>query len=136
MKKILIIILCCFISISAQSDNNSCAGGQGTIIKGINGKTYCRSKMVLNWWSANAWCDSAQGVSKLVNPNEDCDCTGFDGCDTTISCPNFKLSLHGVWAWTNSTPTKNQAYAIDMGKGDVAVLPRIVTGATSIAVCK
>ncbi len=112
MKKVLIlicIILTIFNITSVHAE--SCAGGHGTIQTGINGKKYCASKNTLNWWSAHAWCRKAEGFSELLTM-EDCDCTGYDECDTTLSCPNLKNIYE---SWSGIPAGKDNAYYFSYG---------------------
>ena len=48
MKNILMILMSMLLIVGGATTvgaiDDSCANGQGTIYKGINGKTYCRSK--------------------------------------------------------------------------------------------
>lgn len=138
MKNMLIVCAICFLSISSWAvDEQACAKGQGVIVKGVNGHTYCRSKIAMNWWSAHAWCHSAQGVSKLINPNEDCDCDGFEGCDTTLSCPNF-ATADGTVVWTDAVADENYVYCLYPNKG---ILNRchkrgVNSGGLLMALCK
>ena len=114
MKKAILVIACLLCSLSAVS-SEYCANGQGTTVKGVNGNVYCLSHAKMNWWSANAWCDSAQGVSQLVHPSEDCDCTGYDGCDITAPCPNLKVGSANVW--TRGIKNESNAYYLHLSSG-------------------
>lgn len=118
MKNVLILLFILFCGYPVLSAEHSCAGGQGIVIKGVNGQLYCASKVPMNWWSANAWCDSAEGVSRLVNPSQDCDCKGYDGCDTTVSCPNL-ISQSIVYAWTSAIISSDKAYKIHLPSGEL-----------------
>lgn len=99
--------------VSAQT--TACALGQGEIVKGVNTVTYCKSRIGMNWWSAHAWCDSIG--KNLVNPSEDCDCQGYENCDMSLSCPNFKNMSSGS-VWTSAVAHgKTRATTIDLYNG-------------------
>ena len=106
------------------------------IVKGINGKTYCRSKVTMNWWSAHAWCEAAQGFDKLINPTEDCDCTGVEGCDTTLSCPN--LATDTATVWTNMVASSVYVYCLRMYSGSIERCHKqgVNSGGLLYALCK
>jgi hypothetical protein len=95
MKKLIILILLCTKVANAEV----CANAHGQELIGVNGVRYCYTNMSMNWWSAHAWCD-AIGM-KMIDPNEDCACNGFDGCDTSLKCPNLKASSSTEY-WTAS----------------------------------
>lgn len=116
MKKIYLIIL--LSSMATQVLAETCADGQGTLVVGINKQNYCLSNTTLNWWSAHAWCHSATGVQKLVGLDDICDCTGFEGCDKSVACPNVKGSSWGL-AWTSAVYNGEKAYMIDLGSGKI-----------------
>ena len=68
MKKFL-FILCMFSSVA--NAEISCEDAGGTLFKGNDGKTeYCLSFHGMNWWSANAWCQSL-GM-ELVDVQTEC----------------------------------------------------------------
>ena len=106
MKKIIFSFVLLVCSLSGQAA--TCANGQGNEVVGINGTKYCMSPIQMNWWSAMAWCDAA-GL-KTIDPNTECSCDGFEGCDTTLRCPNFNTNQHN-YVWTKvtsgSSSTKN-----------------------------
>lgn len=138
MKKCMILmvgILMMSSVVMAQSVV-TCANGQGILVKGINGKTYCRSKVAMNWWSAHAWCDAAQGFDKLINPTEDCDCTGVEGCDTTLSCPNLATDTSTVW--TDMVASSVYVYCLAMYSGSINRCHKqgVGSGGLLYALCK
>ena len=135
MYKILIFLIGIFFSYHVFSLDTFCAGGQGTVVKGVNGKTYCLSKVRMNWWSANAWCDSAKGVSQLVHPDEDCDCSGFEGCYEGVSCPNLKNDT-AITVWTSVSSGQSGAFMIHMGNGEVTADTRDKSHTHYRALCK
>lgn len=135
MKKILLLtcgILITFNITSAGAE--SCAGGHGETVTGVNGKVYCISKTTMNWWSTFAWCKKAQGFTEPISVYEDCDCTGFDGCDTSVGCPNLKSVGQTVWT---KDPANNGASALSIYKAEVVVPQYGRSGSTAHkALCK
>ncbi len=116
MKKILMICALCF-TIATHAYADSCAGGHGEVIVGNDGKSYCKSKFSLNWWSANAWC-VANGMN-LIDTNKHCTCTGYDNCNASVSCPNFyKVGSSSVWTATPSS--SSQAYYVNFSSGNIS----------------
>lgn len=118
------LIVCVFLFLTSLSfmsiaQEVSCANGQGVLLKGVNGQKYCRSRVSMNWWSANAWCESVVGVSSLVDTNDDCDCSGIAGCDTTVPCPNLKVTAYDVHMWFLNTPRSGVAYAGNTRTGEL-----------------
>ena len=109
MKKLLILGLAFLGATPVFAEY--CAGGSGDVFTAINGKTYCLSRPMVNWWSANAWCDSI-GMA-LVNPSEDCDCTGHEKCEIGPDCLNLKEIPTTVW--TNSALDVSSVYVIWKG---------------------
>ena len=100
MKKIF-LILGLFLLGATPAFAEYCAGGYGDIFTAVNGKKYCLSRTTMNWWSAHAWCNSIGKT--LINPSEDCDCTGYEQCEVGLDCPNLKgiITDSNKTAWTN-----------------------------------
>ena len=68
----------------------SCDGG--SLVTGTNGHEYCRSRNIMNWWSAYTWCE-AQG-RHLASMYEICpDWDGGEGrkCSNTGLTDNTDL---------------------------------------------
>lgn len=83
MKKIILILCFCALSLNVRADDN-CAG---TVIIKRNGHSFCFSNQDMNWYSAHAWCDS-QG-RRLATIHEACDYNGqVYGSTYTTGCPN------------------------------------------------
>ena len=113
MKKILMICALC-LTIATHAYAEGCAGGHGTVVVGNDGKSYCASKIVMNWWSANAWC-VANGM-KLIDTNKHCACTGNEKCNEAVSCPNFYKVGSNVWT---ATPNgSSNAYVVSLNSGN------------------
>lgn len=92
MKKIILILCFCALSLNVQADDN-CAG---TVIIKQNGHYFCFSNQTMNWYSAHAWCDS-QG-RRLATIHEACDYDGqVYGSTYTTGCPNgHSTSISGT----------------------------------------
>ena len=122
--KILIMGLIGLIMLQPMSVQAAdCANGYGTEIKGNDHGTYCQSRVAMNWWSAHAWCD-AIGM-KLVSM-EECKCNDESKCDMTKQCPNLYKPSQGIWFWTATPNSNNNAYFIDLvnANGNVSIFPR------------
>ena len=102
------------LSVPALAD--SCAGGAGQTVTGVDGKIYCRSNISMNWWSAFAWCEAA---GKTLVSLEDCN--GQNGnVSGTAQCPNFAGVGPSNWYWTSSVPNASGAYYVNLSSGAVA----------------
>ena len=83
----------------------SCEDAGGTLYKGNDGKTeYCVSYHGMNWWSANAWCQSL-GM-ELVDLETECKKRGMLGATTV--CPQLSLK-ESISCWTKNTPSQSTA---------------------------
>ena len=98
------------LMISNMAEAASCAGGAGITVTGVDGVTYCESRIRMNWWSAFAWCEGANMT--LVSLD---DCIVADGSGTT-PCPNFDHTGSGS-VWTSSVPNSTEAYRIELSTG-------------------
>ena len=113
MKKFL-FILCMFSSVA--NAEISCEDAGGTLFKGNDGKTeYCLSYHGMNWWSANAWCQSL-GM-ELVDLEIECKKKGVSPGGTYI-CPQLRmLGDEYILAWTKNTASPSQALGFDLRGG-------------------
>lgn len=109
MKKLLMLGLLLLGTTPVLADY--CANGYGDIFTAVNGKKYCVSRTHMNWWSAHAWCDSI-GMT-LINPSEDCDCTGLANCEMGLDCPNLNGIFSNIAVWTNSIANSSHSYVIN-----------------------
>ena len=99
-----------FATITYDETAETCAGGAGIMIKGVDNQKYCKSGTRMNWWSAFAWCEAAGGT---LIPLERCN--GKNGTLTgTSQCPNFDGKSTGN-CWTTSVPNSSQVYLINSG---------------------
>ena len=99
---------------AAPADAARC--NDGAIITGLDGTTYCWSRVQMNWWSAFAWCD-AQG-RRLVRLEEECYGRGSTPIEGD-GCPNFggNASDRGFPTWmnfwtANTSVLSDQAYGV------------------------
>lgn len=121
MKKILLIGLAvCFYSNIALAEG--CAKGGGRIVTAVNGTKYCLSKVIMNWWSAFAWCDTSG--YKMPHPNTDCDCEGYPECDPESSCGNLKgIGENWQVTWT-SLSDGQKGGTISLGEGSLSKIDK------------
>ncbi len=103
------------LTLSAPALADSCAGGAGQTVTGVDGKIYCRSNTLMNWWSAFAWCEAA---GKTLVSLEDCNGQNGD-VSGTAQCPNFAGVGTGGWYWTSSVPDVSRAYYVNLSSGVV-----------------
>ncbi len=110
MKKY-IGMICLSVLLSTSALAESCAGGSGTVITGLDGTRYCQSNTNVNWWSAFAWCDAIGG--RLIDVTEECiKTTGTSGC------PNLTGVGKGT-VWTQNVSSANSAYYVILSSGAV-----------------
>ena len=117
MKKIFVLICIALITFHIKvSQAASCSSEYGVVVTGINGKNYCLSKRGINWWSTFAWCNKAEGFSEPVSV-EDCECTGYEGCDETVACPNLKIGYNAI-VWTATNLDSMTSVAVNLSTGN------------------
>lgn len=116
MKKLLILGLLLLGTTPVLADY--CANGYGDLLTAVNGKKYCVSRTDMNWWSAHAWCDSI-GM-RLIDPGEDCDCTGLANCEAGSDCPNLNIIRSGIFVWTNAIDNSSHSYVINTTEDKLA----------------
>ena len=104
------------LTLSAPALADSCAGGAGQTVTGVDGKIYCRSNISMNWWSAFAWCEAA---GKTLVSLEDCNGQNGD-VSGTAQCPNFAGRGVDRWHWTSSVPGASNAYNVNLSSGAVS----------------
>lgn len=111
MKKY-IGIICLSVLLSTSVLAESCAGGSGTVVEGLDGTRYCKSNITMNWWSAFAWCDVAGG--QLIDITTECIKT-----IGTTGCPNL-TGIGSGWVWTQNVPSAIYAYNVSLSSGAVS----------------
>ena len=81
MKKNILLSLCLVSLISLNAHAYDCTDGD--VVKGINNKEYCVSKVsVKNWYAAFAWCDAHN--MQLATMHEICDVDSSNKWDGNI----------------------------------------------------
>ena len=115
MSKILMVpFLSLVVSSVVWADEEvTCAGGAGiSIVGGVSGVTYCKSKNTMDWWNAVAWCD---GLGKrLVDLSVDC---GFTS--TSNKCPNLSRVGDGTYVWTATPKGATLAHVVNPATGTI-----------------
>ena len=156
MKKYLTLILLALVTTSAHANFwDNCTANGGTIItansygndkgglcndpndaslsKNCNGKSFCRSKDNMNWWSAFTWCESVGG--KLASFESMCPDTqkmpgpiGF--------CANFGKRNLGYWGISNAGWGTGDFLRVSLNDGLVTSAARSVANQITVAVCE
>lgn len=126
MKKY-IGMICLSVLLSTSAVAESCAGGSGTVITGLDGTRYCKSNITMNWWSAFAWCDAIGG--QLIDITTECiKTTG------TTGCPNLTGVGDGL-VWTRNVPNSVHTYYVNLSSGLVqSVFDRITANRRTLCV--
>ncbi len=101
----------------AAVEANGCAQRNGDLLTGDEAPKYCKSRILMNWWSAFAWCKSMNGT--LVDLTVDCLVGKYVSTNTT-QCP-YLTSLGGSdTVWTQNVPDASYAYHVSLSSGAVA----------------
>lgn len=86
MKKIVLLIVLSLLA--ATHGYAACA--EGTEITGKNGHVYCKSNVLMNWYTAFAWCDTQGRTLATMEQMCDIDETQrWDGTTGTGKCLNI-----------------------------------------------
>lgn len=99
MKKIILLVILSLLMVTHV--HASCE--DGTEITGLNGHVYCRSNIIMNWYTAFAWCE-AHGRT-LATMEQLCDINEtqkWDGGVGNGKCLNIvkNIKLDRMWAAT------------------------------------
>ena len=132
MKKIL-FVLCIFSSVA--NAEISCEDAGGTLFKGNDGKTeYCLSYHGMNWWSANAWCQSL-GL-ELVDLQIECNKKAVSNVSST-DCPQLTVNM-GVmrFGWAKNTPSQSTAMRIQVHYGEIGTPAKSTTAVAALCLVK
>lgn len=122
MKRLLILLSLLYVFPAYAS----CEGG--TEITGKNGHVYCMSNVLMNWYSAFAWCDS-QGRT-LVTMEQACDIDETERWDGGVGegkCLNMVEAGSNRNAWSSIPYEHNLAYYITLSTGSVFTAHRTPT---------
>ncbi len=117
MKKILMATIAALMMSAPVNAETTCQGGE---LVTVDDDTFCVSKVKLNWWSAQLWCQSL-GLS-LASIYDLCpDWDGRDGFDVSSSTPSCKRRIPvsgGADMW--SSTAYRTSYACRASSGDSA----------------
>ena len=116
MKKFL-FVLCIFSSVA--NAEISCEDAGGKLLKGNDKETeYCASYHGMNWWSANAWCQSL-GM-ELVDVQTECNKRTVS-IGYTSACPQLKkgTAFSDLQGWAKNTSSPSQALLIHLYTGQM-----------------
>ena len=95
----------------------SCEDAGGTLFKGNDEKTeYCLSYHAMNWWSANAWCQSLGW--ELIDLQTECNKRGVS-TPATSACPQFHISIGANYGWSKNTSSSSTALQIYFSSGAI-----------------
>ena len=72
-------------SVHAEWNETNCTNRGGSIITGQNSIQFCASKVPMNWWSANVWCQKHGG--QLAESADIC--PGVPLTMAELECPNI-----------------------------------------------
>ena len=123
MKKIILFtILCLWMSTNGYA--SSCA--EGTEITGVNGHVYCKSNIVVNWYSALAWCDAHGRTLATMEQLCDIDETQkWDGNVGSGKCLNIKDLYSNGAVWTATVwPESHNSFIVTLSNGGVNAVHR------------
>ena len=109
-KKLFILTLIGLIS--ATSAYAKCEGG--TEVTNTAGTTFCKSNVLMNWWSAAAWC-KANGL-QLATMYEMC--PNWDGNTGSGKCPELNGKGSG-YAWSATASGSEYAFGVRLSDGAV-----------------
>ena len=130
MKKIILLSLClmCLTSLNVKADSAyECTGGD--VIKGVNNKSYCRSRTnVKNWYAAFTWCDG-QGM-QLATMHEICDVDSNNLWSGNIGNGEC-LNMVGVSAnicWSSTTVNNKPLLLWNGTNGNISTTERTAPG--------
>ena len=110
MKRILCVTCGILMLASSAVAEETCANGKGIMASDNDGNNYCVSQVLMNWFSAFSWCETAGG--RLLT-FDDCDCKKCDR-PTAGSCRlgGVHNAVKGEALWTSNIADNNSAYAI------------------------
>ena len=120
MKKIFLILFLLF-SLNAYG-----VCKEGTEITGKNGHVYCMSDVILNWYTAFAWCDTQGRTLATMEQMCDIDETErWDGNNGEGRCLNMVGAAQTQHVWSSISSGSTNAFYIDLSTGTVNTYPHI-----------
>ena len=130
MKKKL-LFTCLIGLISVTSAYAACDGG--TEVTNTAGTTFCKSNVVMNWWSAAAWCKANK--MQLATMYEMC--PSWDGTRADEKCPELKGTASGSECYWSATVSGNsEAFYVGPVSGNVNNYGRAEISHNGVAFCK
>ena len=105
------IFLSIFVAtpVCAEWTAENCTSRGGRFFTDPNtGKVFCASEAIMNWWSANAWCQRHGG--RLADIHDLCPGVGLTSGN---ACPNLTARNDALWRqsgqdnWTRNTIIQN-----------------------------
>ena len=143
MKKYIALLLSFYVTspVYAEWTTANCTNRGGDIVTGVkNGITFCTSKVIMNWWSANVWCQKHGG--QLANIEHICP-GAFPAVESSASCPNVNqgdlfTTNSARYFWLNNTSVEEgvvRARTIYRGANAVSTQWQ-VSSSLNFAVCE
>jgi len=134
MKQLILLTAVFMISAVAFADDTitteTCADGAGDVIAGVvSGRKYCMSHNNMNWWNANAWCDS-QG--RRLFSLDDCK---FSSTSGVSKCHDLNGIGDEVWVLTATPYKTTSAYVVNLSSGGIDTWYGLRAGGVCRALC-
>ncbi len=109
---------------------NTCAGGTGIELIGMDGQTrFCKSEVSMNWWSAFSWCEDIAGGTLF----DTTDCT-YKGQNGVSQCPMVKGIISPAQTfWTANAADLAHGYRVST---DGTIVQQWTSAADYKALCK
>lgn len=114
-KGIVLCMVSCLFSLNAYG-----VCKEGTEVTGKNGHVYCMSNVIMNWYTAFAWCDT-QGRT-LATMEQICDIDEterWDGNTGEGKCLNMVGAGLSRWAWSSIPSGSTSAFLVTLSTGNV-----------------
>ena len=127
-KGIVLCMVACLFSLNAYG-----VCKEGTEITGKNGHVYCMSNVLMNWYTAFAWCDTQGRTLATMEQMCDIDETErWDGNTGEGKCLNMVGAGLSRWAWSSIPCGSTSAFYVTLSPGTVTNSSRTPT---NTAVC-
>ena len=119
-------------TLSPNAWAESCAGGAGTIVTGLNGNRYCLSNIKMNWFSAFSWCEAAGG--HLANMTEACLYNGVSIVSSEV-CSNKVDIFSTDFVWLTDRSSASAARVLQNWQNNAVLFNRKSTTEPYNALC-
>ncbi len=114
-KGIVLCMVACLFSLNAYG-----VCKEGTEITGKNGHVYCMSNVLMNWYTAFAWCDTQGRTLATMEQMCDIDETErWDGNTGEGKCLNMVGAGLSRWAWSSIPCGSTYAFYVYLSPGGV-----------------